>query len=141
MATFAEEELDEDLIREARANSQHLLGTPMADAFKNYGADRAKQAKDAALQAKLADALKTGVKLDEARLNPNAAREYDARVAADVARAAAAAHGTVSDDDDDDDDGGKPAEAENLFRSAKSLAPREMADVVAAVIAQSKAQN
>ena len=36
---------------------------------------------------------------------------------------------------------GKPAEAENLFRSAKSLAPREMADVVAAVIAQSKAQN
>ena len=28
----------------------------------------------AALQAKLADALKTGVKLDEARLNPNAAR-------------------------------------------------------------------
>ena len=112
MATFAEEELDEDLIREARANSQHLLGTPMAHAFKNYGADRAKQAKDAALQAKLADALKTGVKLDEARLNPNAAREYDARVAADVARAAAAAHGTVSDDDDDDDDGEKPAEAE-----------------------------
>ncbi len=44
MATFAEEELDEDLIREARANSQHLLGTPMAHAFKNYGADRAKQA-------------------------------------------------------------------------------------------------
>ena len=111
MATFAEE-LDEDLIREARANSQHLLGTPMAHAFKNYGADRAKQAKDAALQAKLADALKTGVKLDEARLNPNAAREYDARVAADVARAAAAAHGTVSDDDDDDDGGEKPAEAE-----------------------------
>ena len=83
MATFAEE-LDEDLIREARANSQHLLGTPMAHAFKNYGADRAKQAKDAALQAKLADALKTGVKLDEARLNPNAAREYDARVDADA---------------------------------------------------------
>ena len=53
MATFAEE-LDEDLIREAPANSQHLLGTPMAHAFKNYGADRAKQAKDAALQAKLA---------------------------------------------------------------------------------------
>ena len=50
MATFAEE-LDEDLIREARANSQHLPGTPMAHAFKNYGADRAKQAKDAALQA------------------------------------------------------------------------------------------
>ena len=46
MATFAEEELDEDLIREARANSQHLLGTPMAHAFKNYGADRAKQAKE-----------------------------------------------------------------------------------------------
>ena len=111
MATFAEE-LDEDLIREARANSQHLLGTPMAHAFKNYGADRAKQAKDAALQAQLADALKTGVKLDEARLNPNAARDYDARVAADVARAAAAAHGTVSDDDDDDDGGEKPAEAE-----------------------------
>ena len=111
MATFAEEELDEDLIREARANSQHLLGTPMAHAFKNYGADRAKQAKDAALQAQLADALKTGVKLDEARLNPNAAREYDARVAADVARAAAAAHGTVSDDDDDDDEKEKPAEA------------------------------
>ena len=84
----------------------------MAHAFKNYGADRAKQAKDAALQAKLADALETGVKLDEARLNPNAAREYDARVAADVARAAAAAHGTVSDDDDDDDGGEKPAEAE-----------------------------
>ena len=67
MATFAEE-LDEDLIREARANSQHLLKTPMAHAFKNYGADRAKQAKDAALQAQLADALETGVKLDEARL-------------------------------------------------------------------------
>ena len=107
MATFAEE-LDEDLIREARANSQHLRKTPMAHAFKNYGADRAKQAKDAALQAKLADALKTGVKLDEARLNPNAARNHDARVAADVARAAAAAHGTVSDDDDDDGGGEMP---------------------------------
>ena len=74
MATFAEE-LDEDLIREARANSQHLLGTPMAHAFKNYGADRAKQAKDAALQAQLADALKTGVKLDEARRGAASARK------------------------------------------------------------------
>ena len=36
---------------------------------------------------------------------------------------------------------GKPAEADALFRQAKSLAPKEMADVVSAVIAQAKSQN
>ena len=36
---------------------------------------------------------------------------------------------------------GKPAEADALFRQAKSLAPKEMADVVSAVIAQAKLQN
>jgi tetratricopeptide (TPR) repeat protein len=36
---------------------------------------------------------------------------------------------------------GKPAEADALFRQAKSLAPKEMADVVGAVIAQAKSQN
>jgi tetratricopeptide (TPR) repeat protein len=36
---------------------------------------------------------------------------------------------------------GKPGEADNLFRQAKSLAPREMADVVNVVVQQAKQQN
>ena len=36
---------------------------------------------------------------------------------------------------------GKPSEADNLFRQAKSLAPKEMADVVNVVVQQAKQQN
>ena len=36
---------------------------------------------------------------------------------------------------------GKPGEADNLFRQAKSLAPKEMADVVNVVVQQAKQQN
>jgi len=36
---------------------------------------------------------------------------------------------------------GRPAEADSLFRQAKTLAPKEMAEVVSAVIQQAKSQN
>ena len=36
---------------------------------------------------------------------------------------------------------GKPGEADNLFRQAKSLAPKEMADIVNVVVQQAKQQN
>jgi hypothetical protein len=36
---------------------------------------------------------------------------------------------------------GKPEPADALFRQAKSLAPREMAEVVASVVQQAKATN
>jgi hypothetical protein len=102
MATFSDYAAqDEGLMAEARANSEHLLEHGLVGAFRDYGDDRSKRAHDEMLNARLAEALRDGATLDEARRNPRAEADHDARRAADAARAAREAHGTVSDEDED----------------------------------------